>query len=101
MNIDSFVAMPWVVPIVCGSVVGIVAIFSRAISDCVKTVSESNLKQSMVEHGYTAEQIDQVLKGRSGESRESSGKVPRAKQVPNGKGCDGLWLSTRYPSRYR
>ena len=81
MNIDSFLAIPWVIPIVCGSVVAITAIVIGSITDCVKAVSEANLKQSMVEHGYTAEQIAQVLKGPTGEKREPSGKVTSVKQA--------------------
>ena len=61
MNLTSILAVPWVVPIVCGSIVAIVAIVGGVISDCLKCVSRTDLKRSMVEKGYTIEQIDQVL----------------------------------------
>ena len=61
MNVSSLVAMPWVVPVVCGSIVAIVAILGGVVSDCFKTVARTNLKRSMVERGYTIEQIDHIL----------------------------------------
>jgi hypothetical protein len=45
----------------CGSIVAIVAIIGGVVSDCVKATSRTGLKRTMVEHGYTAEQIDYVL----------------------------------------
>jgi hypothetical protein len=61
MNVSSMVAIPWVLPIVCGSIVAIVSILDCVIRDCVISVAQTNLKRSMVEQGYTVEQIDQVL----------------------------------------
>ena len=61
MNFTSLVAIPWVVPIVCGSLVAIVAILSGVIKDCYISVARTNLKRSMVELGYSIEQIDHVL----------------------------------------
>ncbi len=61
MNLTSILAVPWVVPIVCGSIVAIVAILGGAISDYLKSVARTDLMRSMVEQGYTIEQIDHVL----------------------------------------
>ncbi len=61
MDLTSIVAVPWVVPIVCGSTIAIVAILGGVISDCFKSVTRTNLKRSMVQQGYTIEQIDYVL----------------------------------------
>ena len=61
MNVTSLVAIPWVVPVVCGSIVAVVAILGGVISDCFKTVTRTDLKRSMVERGYTIEQIDHVM----------------------------------------
>ena len=44
-----------------GSIVAVVAILGGTISDCLKTVARTDLKRSMVERGYTVEQIDHVL----------------------------------------
>ena len=61
MDMASIVNVPWVVPVVCGCTVAIVAIVCGVISECVKTVTQTSLKRSMVENGYTAEQIVTVL----------------------------------------
>ena len=61
MNLTNIVAIPWVVPVVCISTVAIVAILGGVISDIVKSVTRTSLKRSMVEQGYTIEQIDHVL----------------------------------------
>jgi hypothetical protein len=64
MNLSHLLELPWVVPVVCGSIVAVVAILGGIISDCFKTVARTDLKRSMVERGYTIEQIDHVLTGR-------------------------------------
>jgi hypothetical protein len=64
MNLMDIVAIPWVLPVVCGSIVAIVAILGGVISDCIRSIARTNLKRSMVEQGYTIEQIDHVLKAR-------------------------------------
>lgn len=61
MNLTNLVAMPWVVPVVCGSIVAVVAILGGVISDGFKSVARTNLKRSMVEQSYTVEQIGHVL----------------------------------------
>ena len=61
MDLSHLLAMPWVVPVVCGSIVAVVAILGGVISDCFKTVTRTDLKRSMVERGYTIEQIDHVM----------------------------------------
>jgi hypothetical protein len=66
-------AMPWVVPIVCGSAVAIVAILGGVISDCLKSVARTNLKRSMVDQNYSVEQIDHVLAAK--EDTVHAGKV--------------------------
>ena len=64
MNLSHLLEIPWVIPILCGSIVAVVAILGGIISDCFKTVARTDLKRSMVERGYTIEQIDQVLTGK-------------------------------------
>ena len=81
MNFHSFLAMPWVVPVICGSLVAIIAIVSNVISDCIKCRADSNLKETMVEHGYSAEQIHEIL------SLKPSSK-PHAK---GGRDATGAW----------
>ena len=61
MNLTSLVAMPWVVPVVCGSIVAVVAVIGGIVNDCIKSVGRTSLKRSMVEQHYTVEQIDHVL----------------------------------------
>jgi hypothetical protein len=63
MNLSHLVAMPWVVPVVCGSIVAVVAVVGGVISDCFKSVTRTNLKRSMVDRGYTIEQINHILTG--------------------------------------
>lgn len=57
----SIFAYPWVLPVMFGSLIAIVAILGGVISDCVTNVSRTNLKRSMVEQGYTVEQINSVM----------------------------------------
>ena len=54
MDLTKTVAIPWVLPIICGSIVAIVAIIGGVVSDCVKATSRTRLKRTIVEHGYTA-----------------------------------------------
>lgn len=63
MNLSHLVAMPWLVPVVCGSIVAVVAVVGGVISDCLKSVTRTNLKRSMVDRGYTIEQINHILTG--------------------------------------
>ena len=63
MNLISLVAMPWVVPVVCGSIIAVVAVIGGVINDYFKNVARTNLKRSMVERSYTVQQIDRVLAG--------------------------------------
>ena len=63
MNLTNLVAMPWVVPVVCGSIIAVVAVIGGVINDYFKTVARTNLKRSMVERSYTLQQIDHVLAG--------------------------------------
>ena len=74
MDLMPIVSLPWVVPVVCGSTVAIVAILGGVISDYYKSVAQTNLKQTMVENGYTVEQIDQVL---------AAGGPARSKKKPS------------------
>lgn len=76
MDLNAVIALPWVVPVICFSTVGIVAIVTGMVSDCVKRVAETNLKQSMVENGYSAEQIQYVL------AAHPDGKPPRKAAMP-------------------
>ena len=61
MDFANIVSLPWVVPIVSGCAVAIMAILGGMISECLKSIAHTNLKRSMVEQGYTIEQIDHVL----------------------------------------
>jgi hypothetical protein len=61
MDLANLVTVPWVVPVVCGSTVAIVAIVGGVINDCFKCIAQTNLKRAMVENNYTAEQIVQVM----------------------------------------
>jgi hypothetical protein len=61
MNLTSIIAFPWVVPVVCGCTVAIVAILAGTIKDVLKNNAGISLKRSTVEQGYSIEQIDHVL----------------------------------------
>ena len=81
MYMSHIVTLPWVIPVVCGSTVAIVAILSGVIGDCFKSVARTNLKQTMVENGYSVEQIDHVLA-----AGETSGKARKKKRPSATKG---------------
>ena len=78
MALESIVTLPWVIPVVCGCIVAIVAIIGGVISECFKCVAQAGLKRSMVENGYTAEQIVLVLNAKKGSSFASEPKNPGA-----------------------
>jgi hypothetical protein len=61
MNLTSIIAFPWVLPVVCGCTVAIVAIVAGTIKDVLTKTAGIHLKRSMVEQGYSIEQIDHVL----------------------------------------
>jgi hypothetical protein len=61
LNLTSIIAFPWVVPVVCGCTVAIVAIVAGTIKDVLRNNAGINLTRSMVEQGYSIEQIDHVL----------------------------------------
>lgn len=63
--IHSALAMPWVVPVIFGCLVGMVAIVANAIVSIMRANAETNLKRRMVEHGYTAEDIARVIRASS------------------------------------
>jgi hypothetical protein len=76
MNLTSILAIPWVVPIVCGCTVAIVAILAGVISDVVKNVAHTNLKRAMVDQGYTIDQIDHVLTSSEATNHADKVKAP-------------------------
>ena len=57
----SLMSAPWAIPVVFGCLVGIASIFARAFSECVQRTSLNRLKQSMVNRGYTAVDIERVV----------------------------------------
>ena len=77
MDLASIVTIPWVVPVVCGCSVGIVAIVCGVIGDCFKCMAQTNLKRSMVENGYTAEQIVSVIKAKEPSNYANGNKKPK------------------------
>ena len=86
-DITDVLIMPWVVPVVFGCLVAIVAIVSGVVSDCVKKVAETKLKQSMVERGYSAAEIERVLRATADEEDEDDdGKPLPGKPIHSGKG---------------
>ena len=80
MDISGALAIPWVFPVLCGSIIAIVAIVANATSECVSKISETNLKRMMVEQGYTPSQIETVLAASSDNPRHTlaAGKPPKA-----------------------
>lgn len=64
LNIDwtHVLAMPWVVPVIFGCLVGIIAIITSHVSGCITQVAETNLKRVMVERGFSAAEIERVIK---------------------------------------
>jgi hypothetical protein len=65
LNLTTIIAFPWVVPVVCGCTVAIVAIVAGTIKDVLTKNAGINLTRAMVEQGYSIEQIDHVLSERA------------------------------------
>ena len=61
----SRVLQPEVLSIVLGCSIVIFAILGHYLRSALKTKSENDLKQSMVERGMSAEEIERVLSTRS------------------------------------
>jgi len=68
--IQSALGLPWVVPVVFGCLVAMVAIVANVVASTLKTNAETNLKRRMVEHGYSAEDIERVICATARESDE-------------------------------
>jgi hypothetical protein len=54
-------SMPWAIPTIFGCLVAIVAIVSGTVAGCYKASSANRLKRAMVERGYSAAEIAQVI----------------------------------------
>lgn len=76
-------AMPWVIPVIFGCLVGMVAIVTSHVSGCITHVAETNLKRAMVERGFSAAEIERVIKA-TGEPADDG--VPD-KPALHQKGC--------------
>ncbi len=61
----SRVLQPEVLSIFLGCSIAIIAIIGHYLCSALKTKSENDLKQSMVERGMSAEEIERVLSARS------------------------------------
>ena len=61
----SRVLQPEVLSILLGCSIVIIAILGYYLCSALKTKSENDLKQSMVERGMSAEEIERVLSARS------------------------------------
>ncbi len=87
--IQHAMAMPWVIPTIFGCMVAIVAIVSNVMSATLKANAETNLKRRMVEQGYSADDIERVIRVSSTDG-----------QLAAEDGCTGL-LPAKAPKRYK
>ena len=67
----SALVMPWVIPVIFGCLVAIVAIVANVIGSTVKANAETDLKRRMVEQGYSADDILRVIRATSADGEES------------------------------
>jgi len=85
-DISDVLTLPWVVPVVSGCLVAVIAIVSGVFSDCVKKMAETKLKQSMVERGYSAAEIERVVRATAREECEGENVKPLShKPIHGGK----------------
>ncbi len=71
----QLISMPWAIPVIFGCLVAIVAIIANSISTTLRTNAEIGLKRQMVERGYTAAEIERVMRASSGESEPCSSEI--------------------------
>ncbi len=58
----QMLALPWAIPVVFGCLVGIVAILANMVSNIIRNVSETGLKKRMVDQGFSAAEIERVVR---------------------------------------
>ena len=61
----DFLIMPWAIPVISGCAVAVVAIIVGSIKSALTALAETSLKQSMVEQGFSAAEIERVVLARS------------------------------------
>ena len=68
--IHQALTMPWVVPTIFGCLVAIVAIVANVASATMKANAQTNLKRRMVEQGYSADDIERVIRATSQDGQQ-------------------------------
>ncbi len=61
-NLTQILTTPWVIPVCMGCLVAIVAILAGISAGCISGVAETKLKRAMVERGFSAAEIERVVK---------------------------------------
>ncbi len=77
-----FLAMPWVIPVVFGCLVGMVAIIANASSSTIKSISETGLKKRMVAQGFTASDIERVVRANARHCPHCGHEYPEESSIP-------------------
>lgn len=79
----DFLIMPWAIPVICGCVVAAVAIIFGTLKSAYSELAETRLKQSMVDQGFTAAEIERVVTASaSGDGRSDFALGDRLGKVP-------------------
>lgn len=68
-------AVPWVIPVIFGCLVAIVAIVANVISSTVTANAETDLKRRLVEQGYSADDIVRIVRATSQDNEEADDEV--------------------------
>jgi len=68
LNLTQVLTMPWAIPVIMGCLVAIVAILATVVSCCISGVAETKLKRAMVERGFSAGEIERVVKASADDS---------------------------------
>jgi hypothetical protein len=58
----SVLTMPWAIPTIFGCLVAMVAIVANVTAATIKANAETNLKKRMIEQGYSAAEIERVIR---------------------------------------
>jgi hypothetical protein len=61
VDLTQVLMMPWAIPVIMGCTIAIVAVVGGLITNCLTQLAETNLKRSMVERGFSPDEIQRVV----------------------------------------
>ena len=79
---SNVLVMPWAIPVICGCLVGIVAIIANTLSSLIKSNAETSLKKRMVGQGFTVADIERVIRSTARACPKCGSEYPEENYMP-------------------